>query len=128
MKIVRRIRLWRVLPPHFARPSLVRFLFMALDIAKLTAEFQTFLEKDNEARIAESAANVAGTELDSVTTTESAAVATRQAEADQAIATSQAKYDTAAQAATSARVLAERQKYHVGGLLGITPPTDDPTE
>jgi hypothetical protein len=133
MKLFRRIahlfrsfRLWLVLLEFF--PYLpIKKVINTMDLNQLRTEFETFIAKDHEASVAENAAAVAETELANVTSTETAAVAIRQSEADQAIATSTAAFDTAEQTAVSARELAQRQKYHLAGLLGITPPTDDPT-
>lgn len=125
--LVRSVRVWLTLLSTFPYLPFLKVL-NTMDLTKLRSEFETFIAKDHEASVAESAAAVADTELANVTSTETAAVAVRQQQADQAIATSQAAADTADQAAGSARDLAERQKYYLAGLLGITPPTEDPTE
>lgn len=121
----RRLRLWLALRWYFDEPLYNKV--MTMDIVKLREEFETFLTKDSEAATAETAAAVAEGELNAVASTETAAVALRQQEADQAIGVAAARSDAADQVAFTARELAERQKYYLAGLLGVAPPTDDPT-
>ena len=118
------VRLWWALYPLAPYPWRI---FMQISEAKFREELQSFFDTEHEATIAEAAAAVAGTELNNVIEAEEAAVAVRQSQADQAIAIAQAAYDTAQQAAANARDLANRQKYHLGGLFGFVPGTEDPT-
>jgi hypothetical protein len=100
---------------------------MALDIEKLKLEFQTFLDKDGIAALAEAAAKSSKVALDNVIDEESNAVAVRQAQADLKVSQYQSEYDLDKHEAADARALAEAQKNHLGGLLGLTPEVSDPT-
>lgn len=100
---------------------------MSVTMEKLTEEFQTYLNLDGTAKSKEDAAAAADSALQNTIDEENAKISIVQAAADQAVAAKQTAKDAADLEATKARDLATAQKFYFGGLLGLTPETDDPT-
>ena len=96
-------------------------------LEKLTSEFQSYLTLAGNANSTRVAADVAGQPLQTTVDEQTAIVNQAQTAADQAVAAKQAEKDLADAEAADAFAKAEAQKFYIGGLLGLTPPTEDPT-
>lgn len=125
--IFRWLRVWRSLSRIGYTVSFWRYFTMSVTVEKLTEEFQSFLTLDAAAKSKAATRDDAVANHATIADQQNAMVAAAQAEADTQIANSQVVVDEATADATAAAALSEAQKFYLGGLLGLTPPTSDPT-
>lgn len=101
--------------------------WMAIDPVVLQREVTTLIVKLNELDAKLVSKNAALVELNNVKAVEEAKVAAARAAADAAIASYEAVYTTLAAEAEALQTLTTAQRFHIGGVIGVTPETVDPT-